>query len=79
MSLYYFNVHDGQDFVDDQGTDFPDLSAARSGAVVLAADLLKETAPTFWDGEEWSMDVSDGDGLILFTLKFTGQMAPARG
>jgi len=79
MSLYYFNVHDGQDFVDDQGTDFPDLAAARSSAVVLAADLLKETASTFWDGEEWSMDVSDGDGLILFTLKFTGQMAPARG
>jgi hypothetical protein len=77
MSLYCFNIHDGQDFVDDQGTDVPDLAAAKSGAVVLAADLLKETAQTFWDGEEWSMDVSDGDGLILFTLRFTGQMASA--
>jgi hypothetical protein len=77
MSLHYFNVQDGWNYLDDQGTDFPDLAAAKSGAVVLAADLLKETALTFWDGEEWSMDVSDGGGLILLTLRLTGQMAPA--
>ena len=79
MALYFFNIHDGQEFSDDQGSEFPNLDSARTGAVVLAADLLKDGASTFWDGEQWSLDVLDANGLALFTLRFTGEMASAAG
>ena len=77
MPRYFFHVHDGKDFIDDEGAEFASLDEARVGAVVLASDLLKESAGTFRDGEEWSLDVADVRGLILFSLMFTAVAAPA--
>jgi hypothetical protein len=77
MPRYHFNIHDGADFPDEEGSELIDLAAARATAVRLAADLLKEGAAHFWNGEGWRVDVTDDQGLLLFTLMFSGYDAPS--
>jgi uncharacterized protein DUF6894 len=76
MPIYHFNVHDGRDYPDREGSSFPDLSAARAEAVQRVADLLKQGAHGFWGGRPWHMDVADASGLTLFTLMFLATTAP---
>lgn len=76
MPRFYFNVHDGKSFPDEDGSELRDLRAARETAVRLAGDLLRDHAAAFWTGEEWRMEVTDKQGLILFCLTFVAQDAP---
>lgn len=77
MPLFHFNVCDGFDLPDVDGTELPDLRTARREAVRLAGRLLPEEADKFWDGQEWKLEVTDHAGLILFRLDFTATTAPA--
>lgn len=77
MPRYFFNVHDGQSLVDDDGTEFPTIEAARTCAVQTAGALLKDHAATFWSGGDWKMDVAEASGLLLFSLHFIAVDAPA--
>ena len=74
---YYFHVRDGSDHRDDQGTELPDLQAARDHAVRYFGDLLRHAPPKFWNGEQWLMEVTGEDGLVLFSLHSFGIDAPA--
>jgi len=75
MPLYYFDIKDGQDFPDPEGSEWPDLQAARIEAVRLSAEVLREMPERFWHCEEWTMSVSDEDGHPLFTLTFKATSA----
>lgn len=77
MPRYFFNVHDGSDLPDPEGTELADLDAARKYAVRYAACLLLDSSETFWGGTDWSMDVTDDQGLFLFTLHFVATEAPS--
>jgi len=77
MPRYFFHVADGQEFSDLQGTQLPDLAAARKEALRFAGRLLADAKPDLWDGEEWTMRVTDGDNLTLFTLMFVATNAAA--
>lgn len=80
MSRYFFDIKDGQDFPDLQGSEWPDLTAARVEAVRFAAEILKEMPDRFWNCEEWLMTVSDQHRKPLFTLKFLAEnLAAAAG
>lgn len=70
MPIFHFNVHDGVSLPDQDGENLPDLAAARAVALDLACDLFREMGPEFWHGKEWKMDVTDGQGVILFSLTF---------
>jgi len=73
MPRYFFDIIDGQAFPDNDGTDLPDLTAARLEAVRLSAEVLKEMPERFWMCEEWTMTVRDDIGIRLFTLKFRAE------
>lgn len=77
MPIYHFNVHDGSDHPDSDGTELPNLEAARVHAVAYAGQLLIDHRETFWSAEEWKMVVTDANGLTLLTLMFIGVEAPA--
>lgn len=80
MSRYFFDIKDGRDFPDLQGSEWPDLAAARIEAVRFAAEVLKEMPERFWNCEEWTMTVSDQKREPLFTLKFLAEkVVPAAG
>jgi hypothetical protein len=75
MPRYFFDIQDGQNFPDYQGSEFADLAAARVEAVRYSAEVLKEMPERFWNSEEWLMTVSDANRVTLFTLKFLAEPA----
>lgn len=77
MARYFFHVHDGKDFEDLQGTELPDIRAARREAVRFACALLADDAGEFWDHGEWKLRVTDDRQLTLFELLFISIEAPA--
>jgi hypothetical protein len=73
MTRYFFDIADGDVFPDLQGSDWPDLAAARIEAVRYAAEVLKEMPERFWNTEEWVMTVRDERRTPVFTLAFTAR------
>jgi hypothetical protein len=45
----------------------------------LGTECLTLDAARFWTGDEWTMDVTDGNGLTLFSLVFMAANSPAVG
>ena len=50
MPRFHFNVRDGSDLPDTDGTELPDLRTARHEAVKLAGRLLLDEPETSWGG-----------------------------
>lgn len=73
MPRYYFDIKDGRDFPDVEGSEWPNLAAARIEAVRYAAEVLKEMPERFWHCEEWLMSVFDCNRQPLFTLTFKAE------
>jgi len=71
---YFFHLHDEQDYPDAEGTELPDLQAARVEAVRTSGELLRgnEGAAGFWSGDDWTMNVMDEGGRPVLTLRFSG-------
>lgn len=77
MTRYFFHLEDGVSLPDREGTELPDLDAARVQAVKHFGELLRLEPERFWQGEEWTMTVTDADGLTQFSLFFGAVLAPA--
>ena len=50
-----------------------------AGAYKFAGELLREQGETFWQGEEWKVEVRGETGPILFALAFTAVVSPLIG
>ena len=76
---YYFNIKDGQEVLDDEGMELPDMDAVKNEAVQSSSDMLKEIyGEHFWTGEPWLLWVTDqpnGGGNTMLTLTFSARMA----
>jgi hypothetical protein len=77
LPRYFFHVEDGQPFSDQEpsdpdGTLLDSPEAARSQAVVLAGEMLKDLDGNFWNGADWWLQVRDEQGATLCTLRFSG-------
>ncbi len=72
MPRFFFHVHDHRDLPDREGTELPDLDAARVAAVQTAGEMLRDYSQDFWSGQEWTMRVTDETGTDVLTLTFTG-------
>ncbi len=72
MPRYFFNVRDGQNLSDHQGTVLADREAARVMAVFTSGELLKAHAEQFWLDRDWQMHVTDEQGATVCDLRFTG-------
>ena len=77
MPRYHFNVEDGTSLPDLDGTVMPDVATAKLAAVKMMGQMLTDDPATFWNGEEWHLDVTDEVGLTLFSLLFMATDAPA--
>jgi hypothetical protein len=76
---YYFQVKDGTQVRDDDGTELPDLHAARVEAARLAGALLRDRAWKFWDGRPWHIEGANGPegvGRLLSRLSFSAADGP---
>jgi hypothetical protein len=72
MPRYFFNVHNGEDRIDREGTELEDEVQARLDAVDFAGRAIHELGEEFWKrGQDWRLNVSDETGRVLFTLTFS--------
>ena len=71
MSRYFFHIRDGERLIEDpEGTDLPDLAAARDEAVLAARFLMSEKvkAGQVLDGQRF--EITDEAGQVLDVLPF---------
>ena len=70
MPRYHFNICDGYSVADTDGTELPNLGAARLSAIRLAGAVLAEEAHKLPDHSDWHLNLTDETGLVLFRLDF---------
>jgi hypothetical protein len=73
---YFFHISDGVLIPDLEGSELPDLAAARVEAVAVAGGMLRDHAPDFWRTCEWRVIVTDDAHFILFSLSCQALAAP---
>lgn len=79
MPRYFFNLAGAAHDPDDEDVELKDIAAAREEAVRAAAEHLRDRPDVVWGGEEFRMEVTDSDRLILFTFVALGVDAAAIG
>ena len=72
MPRYFFNVQDGQDLPDREGTVLADANAARVMAVFSSGEMIRAHAEQFWNHGDWHMHVTDEQGAGVCDLRFSG-------
>ena len=69
MPMYYFHIRDRDKFeVDPDGTELPDIDAARAEALKVAQELMTEVPDL---GREAVIEIADGYGQIVLTVPFS--------
>ncbi len=79
MPRYYFHVHDGFTRMDAEGSELPNLQAARAEALKRAGAIIADAGARADFGEEWRLEVTDHTGLMLFRMDFVVAESPAAG
>ena len=71
MPTFHFHLHDDLDCADEEGTELPDLAAARKRAAQEARLLMCELLRM--EGRialHHYIDIEDGDGAVLGSVPF---------
>ena len=62
-------MDDGHLSPDIEGTEYPDLDAARVEAVRLMGEMLRDAGKRFWrGGSPWRLHVTDEEDKLVLTL-----------
>ena len=69
---YFFNLAGAVHDPDNEGVELGNISLAREYAVRAAADYMRDHPDIVWLGEEFRLEVTNKDRLILFTLIVMG-------
>jgi hypothetical protein len=77
MPRYFFHTQDGKTITDEEGLELSDSAAARTEAVRLLGEILREGPDEFWQTEHLALTVTDHEGLTLFVLTASALRAPA--
>lgn len=70
MPRYYFDVLDGRLFTDEEGTEFPDLAAARTEALRSLPEMATDLV-AIEDGHEVSITMRDDAGRPILAATLT--------
>ena len=68
MQRYFFHVRDGVSHPDAVGQEFATMAEAKAAAVRFAADVIRDEVSALLKGEDWRVELADGDGAILFSV-----------
>ena len=74
MPRFHFNTNEMNDA---EGHDFPSIAVAKCEAMKLAARIICEEVHDFWQRAEWTLTVTDENGLMMFQLQVIGTESPA--
>ena len=54
MPVYYFNIDYGHTTIDDEGSEHPDLPAARQEALLTTTETMRDDGGAYlWSGGPW--------------------------
>jgi hypothetical protein len=73
---YFFHISDSVIYPDEEGSDLPDIAAARIEAVSVAGTMLRDHAGNFWETGEWRVVVTDEARVVLFSICCQALAAP---
>lgn len=73
MELFFFHIQYGEMIRDEEGVVLPGLNAARSAAVSMVGQMLRDDDDRFWAKPDLTVTVADGDNRTLWTLSVTGR------
>lgn len=76
MPRYHFNLHDHRFLPDHEGSEYRDLVEAKRQAIKLAANILSVRPDDFLGSTEWRVEVTDENGVLLFTVGLSVIVAP---
>jgi hypothetical protein len=79
MPKFYFAMSDDTVLDDTEGTDLPDVDAARRHAKVVAAELMHHRDSMLgqpWS--DWTMIVKDDKGEKVLSFRVSGDVESAR-
>lgn len=68
MERFFFELADGADHPDDTGSRWPTLEAAKSEAVRLSGEILREMPERFLASDRWTMTVRNEARRPIFEL-----------
>ena len=74
---YFFHLAGAVHGPDAEGQDLASLSDARIAAVKFAAGFLNDRPDVVWLGDELRIEVTNADGLNLFTVIVFGVDSPS--
>ncbi len=70
MKRYHFKTDDERDV---RGVELASLGAARCEAAKVAASIICELADEPWKKAEWTVSVTDDNGVKVLELQIVGQ------
>lgn len=71
MGRFYFHqLRDGAKIIDVEGTDFPNLGAARKEAICSARDIMSDRIMRGEDPDHSCFEISDEAGDVLMIVDF---------
>ncbi|MFP3547332.1 hypothetical protein SB748_28380 [Rhizobium sp. SIMBA_035] len=75
---YFFNLHDGHDFIDNVGSEHPDLHSARAEAVENLGERMRGTLLIDRDVSACVINVTDEAGVtvLIVSLCAAAQIIP---
>ncbi|MET1111699.1 MAG: hypothetical protein ABWX67_09265 [Allosphingosinicella sp.] len=70
MPRYFFHLYNDIVAMDEEGADFPDLTAARANGVREARAMMLETVAEGRINLSHRIDIADETGAVLATITF---------
>ena len=77
MPLFFFNQAGAIYDPDVEGIELASISDARIQAVKFAGEALRDRPELIWLGDEYRVEVTDENRLVLFTFVAMGVDSPA--
>jgi hypothetical protein len=71
MPRYFFHVIDGVEMLDTEGTVLASVDEARTEAIVVSGQMLKDLGGRFWGNGQWQVRVEDEAGNKVCALTFS--------
>lgn len=77
MALFFFNIHDGRNIRDTEGSELKSRNEVRTVALQTAGEIIRHGGSAdLWSGDVWQMIVTDSVGFEVLALRFSAHEKP---
>jgi hypothetical protein len=77
MPTYHINIRTESHIADFVKVEKESLTDLRLEMARFVGELLKDHAELIWADEDWQIDVTNGEGLILYVIHISASETPA--